>query len=235
MLAGSKWSSDCCSRDPDREEARGRLGTPTSGQFSRRGPASSAGGGRNGTSPIQPHGSAHQRKPVKDRRRSRLPSKSRSSKFAPRPTDRGRLRVARSSRRVGRSGGGAYRPRKWRATPDPASMAGRRSLAPTASMARNYWCGRRDGRKSSGIVILEVVILKSGRVGPARDPVSSPPDSTPGGCGHHAAIPSSTRTRPTRHRRPAPPGEGPFFDPGRFRGEDSVDVLAEIEVEFRLL
>ena len=68
-------------------------------------------------------------------------------------------------------------------------------------------------RKIEGIVILEVVILKSGRVGPAR--IIRSLDA-----GLDAKAVAAVR-------------EWTFF-PGRFRGE-AVDVLAEIEVEFRLL
>ena len=68
-------------------------------------------------------------------------------------------------------------------------------------------------RKIEGIVILEVVILKSGRVGPAR--VIRSLDA-----GLDAKAVAAVR-------------EWTFL-PGRFRGE-AVDVLAEVEVEFRLL
>lgn len=68
-------------------------------------------------------------------------------------------------------------------------------------------------RKIEGKVILEVVILKSGRVGPARV-VRSLDDGLDGKA--IAAVRQWT------------------FLPGKFRGEP-VDVLAEIEVEFRLL
>ena len=68
-------------------------------------------------------------------------------------------------------------------------------------------------RKIEGIVILEVVILKSGRVGPAR--VVRSLDA-----GLDAKAVAAVREW--------------MFLPGRFRGE-AVDVLAEIEVEFRLL
>ena len=68
-------------------------------------------------------------------------------------------------------------------------------------------------RKIEGIVVLEVVILKSGRVGPAR--VIRSLDA-----GLDAKAVAAVR-------------EWTFL-PGRFRGE-AVDVLAEIEVEFRLL
>lgn len=68
-------------------------------------------------------------------------------------------------------------------------------------------------RKIEGIVVLEVVILKSGRVGPAR--IIRSLDA-----GLDAKAVAAVR-------------EWTFL-PGRFRGE-AVDVLAEIEVEFRLL
>ena len=68
-------------------------------------------------------------------------------------------------------------------------------------------------RKIEGIVILEVVILKNGRVGPAR--IIRSLDA-----GLDAKAVAAVR-------------EWTFL-PGRFRGE-AVDVLAEIEVEFRLL
>ena len=68
-------------------------------------------------------------------------------------------------------------------------------------------------RKIEGIVILEVVILKSGRVGPAR--IIRSLDA-----GLDAQAVAAVR-------------EWTFL-PGRYRGE-AVDVLAEIEVEFRLL
>lgn len=68
-------------------------------------------------------------------------------------------------------------------------------------------------RKIEGKVILEVVILKNGRVGPAR--VVRSLDAGLDGKAI-AAVRQWT------------------FEPGRFRGEP-VDVLAEIEVEFRLL
>ncbi len=68
-------------------------------------------------------------------------------------------------------------------------------------------------RKIEGSVILEVVILKSGRVGPARII-----RSLDAGLDERAIA-------AVREWR---------FAPGRFRGE-AVDVLAEIEVEFRLL
>ncbi len=68
-------------------------------------------------------------------------------------------------------------------------------------------------RKIEGIVILEVVILKSGRVGPAR--VIRSLDA-----GLDAKAIAAVREW--------------TFQPGRYRGE-AVDVLAEIEVEFRLL
>ena len=68
-------------------------------------------------------------------------------------------------------------------------------------------------RKIEGIVILEVVILKSGRVGPAR--IIRSLDA-----GLDAKAVAAVRQW--------------TFLPGRYRGE-AVDVLAEIEVEFRLL
>ena len=68
-------------------------------------------------------------------------------------------------------------------------------------------------RKIEGIVILEVVILKSGRVGPARII-----RSLDAGLDAKAVAAVLQWT----------------FLPGRYRGE-AVDVLAEIEVEFRLL
>ena len=68
-------------------------------------------------------------------------------------------------------------------------------------------------RKIEGIVVLEVVILKSGRVGPAR--VIRSLDA-----GLDARAVAAVREW--------------LFVPGSFRGE-AVDVLAEIEVEFRLL
>ncbi len=68
-------------------------------------------------------------------------------------------------------------------------------------------------RKIEGVVILEVVILKSGRVGPARV-IRSLDD------GLDAKAIAAVRDW--------------LFVPGSFRGE-AVDVLAEIEVEFRLL
>ena len=68
-------------------------------------------------------------------------------------------------------------------------------------------------RKIEGIVILEVVILKNGRVGPAR--VIRSLDA-----GLDAKAIAAVREW--------------VFLPGSFRGE-AVDVLAEIEVEFRLL
>ena len=68
-------------------------------------------------------------------------------------------------------------------------------------------------RKIEGIVILEVVILKSGRVGPAR--VIRSLDA-----GLDAKAVAAVREW--------------LFLPGSFRGE-AVDVFAEIEVEFRLL
>lgn len=68
-------------------------------------------------------------------------------------------------------------------------------------------------RKIEGIVILEVVILRSGRVGPARI-IRSLDD------GLDAKAIAAVREW--------------LFVPGSFRGE-AVDVLAEIEVEFRLL
>ena len=68
-------------------------------------------------------------------------------------------------------------------------------------------------RKIEGIVILEVVILKSGRIGPAR--VIRSLDA-----GLDAKAIAAVREW--------------TFQPGRYRGE-AVDVLAEIEVEFRLL
>ncbi len=68
-------------------------------------------------------------------------------------------------------------------------------------------------RKIEGIVILEVIILKNGRVGPAR--IIRSLDA-----GLDAQAVAAVR-------------EWTFL-PGRYRGE-AVDVLAEIEVEFRLL
>ncbi len=68
-------------------------------------------------------------------------------------------------------------------------------------------------RKIEGTVILEVVILKSGRIGPAR--VLKSLDA---GLDEKAIAAVRMWT----------------FLPGRFRG-DAVDVIAEIEVEFRLL
>ncbi len=68
-------------------------------------------------------------------------------------------------------------------------------------------------RKIEGIVILEVVILKNGRVGPSR--VIRSLDA-----GLDAKAIAAVREW--------------IFLPGSFRGE-AVDVLAEIEVEFRLL
>ena len=68
-------------------------------------------------------------------------------------------------------------------------------------------------RKIEGIVILEVVILKNGRVGPARII-----RSLDAGLDAKAVAAVLQWT----------------FLPGRYRGE-AVDVLAEIEVEFRLL
>ena len=68
-------------------------------------------------------------------------------------------------------------------------------------------------RKIEGIVILEVVILKNGRVGPAR--IIRSLDA-----GLDAKAVAAVRQW--------------TFLPGRYRGE-AVDVLAEIEVEFRLL
>ena len=68
-------------------------------------------------------------------------------------------------------------------------------------------------RKVEGIVILEVVILKTGRVGAVR--VLRGLDA-----GLDAKAIAAVREW--------------TFQPGRFRGE-AVDVLAEIEVEFRLL
>ncbi len=68
-------------------------------------------------------------------------------------------------------------------------------------------------RKIEGIVILEVIILKNGRVGPARII-----RSLDAGLDAQAVAAVLEWT----------------FLPGRYRGE-AVDVLAEIEVEFRLL
>ena len=68
-------------------------------------------------------------------------------------------------------------------------------------------------RKIEGIVILEVVILKNGRIGPAR--IIRSLDA-----GLDAKAVAAVRQW--------------TFLPGRYRGE-AVDVLAEIEVEFRLL
>ena len=68
-------------------------------------------------------------------------------------------------------------------------------------------------RKIEGIVILEVVILKNGNVGPARIIRSL-----------DAGLDEKAITAVRRWT----------FLPGRYRGE-AVDVLAEIEVEFRLL
>ncbi len=68
-------------------------------------------------------------------------------------------------------------------------------------------------RKIEGTVILEVVILKNGRIGPARVLKSLDP-----GLDHKAIVAVREWT----------------FLPGRFQG-DPVDVIAEIEVEFRLL
>ncbi len=68
-------------------------------------------------------------------------------------------------------------------------------------------------RKIEGSVILEVVILKSGRIGPARVLKSLDP-----GLDEKAIAAVREWT----------------FLPGRFRG-NAVDVIAEIEVEFRLL
>ena len=68
-------------------------------------------------------------------------------------------------------------------------------------------------RKIEGIVVLEVVILSSGRVGPAR--VIRSLDA-----GLDEKAIAAVREW--------------LFVPGSFRGE-AVDVLAEIEVEFRLL